>query len=255
MKGMSAHIPDKALIRERFARAVGTYKDNAEIQEYVAGLMADALAGLHPSCRTVLEIGCGTGLFTRKMLDVFRPERLVLNDLCPEMLPAVSDILQSGAVFLPGDAEKEVMPGEQDLIVSCSAIQWFADIPAFFRKASSLLKHGGYLAVSTFGEENLREFSLNEGLSLNYTSLVKLVSMLPEEMEVVFSCEEIVRKSFPGPMEVLKHLKKTGVTGIRREAWTKSRLDSFCRAYAYSFSDGGGVSLTYHPVCLITRKS
>ena len=58
---------DKALISRRFAKAVGTYLDKADVQRYVASRMAELTGRYIPSDiqERVLEIGCGTGMFTR----------------------------------------------------------------------------------------------------------------------------------------------------------------------------------------------
>lgn len=37
------------------------------------------------SLRRVVEFGCGTGTYSRLLLRSFRPEHLLLNDLCEEM--------------------------------------------------------------------------------------------------------------------------------------------------------------------------
>ena len=53
---------DKALISRRFAKAVGTYLDKADVQRYVASRMAELTGRYIPSDiqERVLEIGCGT---------------------------------------------------------------------------------------------------------------------------------------------------------------------------------------------------
>ena len=67
---------DKALISRRFAKAVGTYLDKADVQRYVASRMAELTGRYIPSDiqERVLEIGCGTGMFTRMYLQQAAPE-------------------------------------------------------------------------------------------------------------------------------------------------------------------------------------
>ena len=80
---------DKTLISRRFAKAVGTYLDKADVQRYVASRMAELTSRYIPSDiqERVLEIGCGTGMFTRMYLQQAAPEEMWLNDLCPEVEP------------------------------------------------------------------------------------------------------------------------------------------------------------------------
>ena len=77
---------DKALIRQRFAKATDSYDRQAGMQKHVARHMAEAIKRHIPDSDgwNVLEIGCGTGLFTREYLRGLRPGRLLLNDICPE---------------------------------------------------------------------------------------------------------------------------------------------------------------------------
>lgn len=99
---------DKTLIRRRFAKAVGSYSIRADVQRQIAYHMADAIGKYIPSggWRNVLEIGCGTGMFTRAFLHRATPERLLLNDLCPEVEPYLTDLLANKRIhFAASDAE------------------------------------------------------------------------------------------------------------------------------------------------------
>ena len=119
---------DKALIRQRFAKATDSYDRQAGMQKHVARHMAEAIKSHIPDSDgwNVLEIGCGTGLFTREYLRGFRPGRLLLNDICPEVEPYLSGLPTASPIhFQACDAETLRFPAGQHLIVSCSAVQWF----------------------------------------------------------------------------------------------------------------------------------
>ena len=125
---------DKELIRRRFMRGRRTYDSQAEAQCRIAGKMAGLIARYVPrsSQRKVVEVGCGTGVFTRQLLRVAQPDSLWLNDLCPEMQDCLADILGEKVSFHPGDAERLLFPSGQGLIASCSAVQWFVSPELFF---------------------------------------------------------------------------------------------------------------------------
>lgn len=248
---------DKNLIRKRFAKAAGSYDSEAAIQKDIARKMTGLIGKYVPADmhRNVLEIGCGTGFFTRLYADSFHPGRLWLNDLCPEMESFFSDMGSDNVAFLPGDAERIPLPEDLSLITSCSAIQWFEDHPRFFRNCAERLEQGGYIAFSTFGKENFSELSTVTGASLAYKSIDELRESLEGAFETVYSGEECIRMLFRSPMDVLEHIKKTGVTGVRNGRWTKGSLSSFCRKYSELYCrDGNGVSLSYHPVYMILKK-
>ena len=256
-------VMDKKLVRERFSRALNTYDGNAGVQRKVAEKLCDrVMTCCGGQAGRVLEIGCGTGCLSRLLFDWIHPEQMWLNDLCAEAEPALNDLLSRGGRFLPGDAEKISFPDGLDMIVSSSAIQWFDDLPAFFRKCHEALypSADGYLVFSTFGKDNLAETAFLTGASLRYFSLEELTEMLSPGFEVIYSSEERVMVAFDSPFSVLRHLKMTGVTGVSGTGlWTRGRLEEFSRRYIELFPVGAvdpssAVRLTYHPVYFVCRR-
>lgn len=247
---------NKQLITRRFSRAVESYNREAMAQRQIAHCMSDMLNRYLPRpCSRILEIGSGTGFLTRRLMDTLHPETLVLNDICQEMSTCFNDLLGSGrATFLAGDAETLSFPKGQDLIVSCSALQWFVSPEQFFERCNALLKHKGYFAFTTFGRDNLKEITSVTGSGLHYRSLEELKEALQIHYDIVSAREERISLSFDTPLNVLYHLKHTGVTAIRQQQWTKGDLQEFCDNYARLFSNGNSVTLTYHPIYIIAKK-
>ena len=266
---------DKTLIRRRFARSVRSYAEYARAQQMIAGRMCAMLRPLlsdRPA--DVLEIGCGTGTFTRLFMQHFHPARMILNDICPEVRETLTDIMatdDSGPVpdssvssrprecvirFVCGDAEHCDLPREQSLIASCSVMQWFEDPERFIRRCHDLLAQGGILALSTFGPDNLHEIRSITGSGLDYPPLERLRQMLSSAgLETVTAEEESIVLDFPSAIDVLRHLKHTGVNGITHTSWTPARLARFSDEYLLRFgTPDGNVTLTYHPVYLIARR-
>ena len=239
------------------------------------------------SFRHIAEFGCGTGCYSRLLLRTLQPETLLLNDLCPEMEECIHDLLTGGrrlpcapqagnasgvlydadvelygsspattaVSFLPCDAETLDFPQGTDLITSCSTLQWFADTERFFARCHHFLSDGGILAFSTFGKKNMREIHTLTGHGLEYLSLDNLKVLLSPRFEILYAEEEIVSLPFGTPLEVLRHLKQTGVTGTEKRVWTRGRLQSFCDEYIRMCgNDDRSVSLTYHPIYMIARK-
>lgn len=250
---------NKQLITQRFTKAIGTYPRESTVQHQIAGKMTRLLKQYLPekSCRKVVEFGCGTGTYSRMLLSSFRPEQLLLNDICNGMQESCKDLLEQSrqVAFLPGDAETIPFPKETGLITSCSALQWFEHPEAFFRRCNSYLQSQGYFAFSTFGQKNMTEIRQLTGQGLPYRSKQELESALAPLYDIVYSEEEIISLTFSTPMQVLYHLKQTGVTGTANQAWTRNKLNLFCSEYERLFSTGEqSVSLTYHPIYIIAKK-
>ena len=114
------------------------------------------------------------------------------------------------------------------------------------------MSEGGVVAVSTFAPGTFRELSDVLGVSLSYRP--------PETFRALFEpfCEVLhwevyeTSLSFGDPMEVLRHLRHTGVTGVSNGfRWSRARLESFSRDYLARFPEA---TLTYRPVLLVGRK-
>lgn len=90
-----------------------------------------------------------------------------------------------------------------------------------FKRCNALLSGHGYFAFSTFGKENLKEIAAVTGSGLHYYSLEELKKSLSMHYNIVTAGEERIRLTFATPLDVLYHLKHTGVTAVCRQAWTK----------------------------------
>jgi malonyl-ACP O-methyltransferase BioC len=249
----------KELIAQRFSKAGATYAQEASVQRLIADKMIYLLAQhTRQAYSQVLEFGCGTGIYSRLLLHAYRPDMFTVNDLCDDMKHACDDLLHHHRTsFLSGDAEYIPFPGDQDLITSCSALQWFESPERFFRKCHTSLHQQGILAFSTFGEKNMQEVRSITGQGLPYRSLEELIRALRPRFELIHAEEESITLSFDHPMKVLYHLKQTGVNGLSSSSspWTRGDLQVFCQQYIQQFSQAEtAVPLTYHPIYIIAQK-
>lgn len=249
---------DKELIQERFTRARLFYDQQAVVQHEIVMHMLTLFEDYIPASahKRVWEIGCGTGLFTKNYIGKYKPKDLLLNDLCPEMKEALVDVLNSHVNFVPGDAENMLPEGQFSMIVACSVLQWFVSPFNFLQKCQDILEDDGYIALSLFGEQNMNEIRILLGDTLPYYSLeVWKKELIKIGYQIIHVSEMTRTLMFDSPLEVLQHLKKTGVTGINRKQWTKGMLTSFQNNYIDSFSaKDGSVLLTYHPMYIIIKK-
>lgn len=253
----------KKTVEERFSKAVTTYTNEAIAQRKIAEKMTELVVRyITKPCSEIIEFGCGTGIYSRMLLQHLHPEHLWINDLCNEMKQCFSDIPSRQFTFLPGDAEFVAFPANKSLITSCSALQWFESPGLFFQKCHELLNQQGYLAFSTFGKENMKEIRELTGAGLTYYSKKELEKLLSPYFQIIHAEEESIPIIFKHPLEILYHLKQTGVNGVSNNSSdtqkysfrTRRDIQNFSEQYIERFGKGADVSLTYHPIYIIAKK-
>lgn len=257
---------DKTLLRNRFAASFRKYDTLAVVQDKICGQLTDMLTGVCPPetepgvarhIKRALEIGAGTGFLTRRLLRSFPYAHWTVNDLAEEAAAFIVPYAGGTAVdYLWGDAETIALPGELDLIASASTLQWFDDLPAFLTRSGELMNPGGCLALSTFGPENFREIKAVTGEGLSYYVSAEVEELLKwGGWQVMEKLEYTEQLSFDSPVEVLRHIKATGVNSIRKTQWGRRQLTDFETCYRAMFSTiDNKVTLTYHPVLIVATR-
>lgn len=246
---------NKELMKKRFARGLSTYRNYAVVQKKMAAKLVSFVQekwGI--SHRVILEIGCGSGLLTEKMVKTYIFDTIYSNDIVPECEELITSLSPS-IRFTPGDAEEELqIPADINLVISNATFQWLNDLPSFIEKLLPNMKDQSLLAFSTFGEHHFHEFASLGFPSLRYFEFDTIKKILTPHFDIVYCKEEQEILYFKTPREVLKHLKLTGVNSIQQEQWTKGRIGTFEAAYKKDFMTRKGVRLTYNPYYFIARK-
>ena len=194
-----------------FSKYAHVYDKHAQLQS----LMAEKLASFLPSNtpEQILEIGCGTGLFTKYLLAT-PVKKIFLNDISPEMikcmrlkisLPPYSQIIQGNAELL-----KFKMV---DMIAANAVFQWFKNPRVVLGRLNSYIKANGSLVFSTFGPSTLAELrkvaSLESpALLLSKNEWCKLIE--EAGFTVHLSAKESHKTFFPNTLSLLKNLQQIG---------------------------------------------
>jgi malonyl-CoA O-methyltransferase len=148
----------KTIISKRFSKSASTYDCNSALQNAVA----ERLCGIMPTenVKRILEVGCGTGNFTRHLIDKYPNARLAITDISKEML-----MLCAGKYKNIDGLEFDVMDGEHivtdrafDIIASSMSLQWFDNpIEGIARQRANLTPCGSVL-YATVGPDNFPEW-------------------------------------------------------------------------------------------------
>ena len=245
-------------IHIRFTRALSSYDNHADAQHRISRKLASLLPHqANVRYKRMLEIGCGTGGFTGVLKQQCHIDEWILNDLCEDCQEKIEQLFPGAPPrFIAGDAETLSFPGKFDLIASASVFQWMKEPETFLHKLSGLLMQQGLLLFSTFVPGNLYEIKELTGKGLVYPTSDTLVGWLSTaDFNLLHQEEDTIVLTFKTPLDVLRHLKATGVTATGNGCWTKGRQESFCRQYAEQFATTDGqVTLTYRPLYILATK-
>jgi malonyl-CoA O-methyltransferase len=213
----------KARIIRSFSRAASTYDVYADVQREVAGILAENVSGL--ICRDVLEIGCGTGLYTLLLAEAFPAATIRSIDISAAMVERAGEKLAHRPLVFFEQADGENLPasldGPFDLITANGVFQWFLDLEKAVGRYGAMLAPSGSLIFSVFGPETLRELNevldrvLGTGIALPvrfFPDRGSMARMLASVFESWHVRERRFSRAYPGLLSLLRTLKGTGVS-------------------------------------------
>lgn len=211
----------KGLVAAGFGAAAPTYEGAATAQRVAAARLAGLLEGIVAALPSgpVVEIGCGTGLFSRDLLRLCRGRRLWLTDLSPEMVHACRQRLGAGSA----DVGWAVLDGERlatarpcALVASAFAVHWFDDLETGLGRLVDCLAPGGRLLFSYQAAGSYPQWrGLCRRLGLPYTGnllpTAETVAGGLRRLPVRWSFErEETTLSFGKAADFFRHLRRTG---------------------------------------------
>lgn len=216
----------KEKVINSFSRQADHYDQYAVVQKHMAKSLTTMLHNLS-AVESILEIGCGTGFFTRLLAETFPNAYILATDISPVMLAVAKENLAdlSNVRYQLADGENIQLEEKFDVIVSNAAFQWFNDYAQAFKGFYDALKEGGRLIFATFGEGTFCElhhsFQTAEQALVCFSgdhishgpvfiSRQKLQSAGRSAGFELFSRTEDFREYFPSVRSFLASVKKIG---------------------------------------------
>ena len=213
-----------------FDRAASTYSDYAHIQRDVFGDLLSLLPeDFSPSIG--LELGCGDGRLSRKLLEKFQKLRLIAVDISPRMVSMAREYLRGyNAMCICGNMDSlslwQNMP-KLDFVFSNATRQWSADLLGLFRHIRDVLVDNGLFAFSIFGPDTYRELSLELGFDLpaqGFSKLFDVKAALQECFEVVDFCRQVLKREYASFRDFLLTMRMTGARGGNKRLMLPSQM-------------------------------
>lgn len=234
---------DKNLIEEKFKNSINFYDDNAIIQEKMATKLVSLIH--KTNFKNILEIGSYSGILTRKIVKKFNFENYLALDIVDSFEKIKN--LNPKIKFQKIDIEKFETQEKFDLIIANASLQWCNDFSKTIEKLKSFLTDDGFLALTTFANDNFFEIRDSFNVTLDYKTI--------EEIEAIFNNSKIEQEihtlQFKSPNELLKHLKLTGVNAITKNILNYKEIKNSMEILDKKFQN----KLTYKPIYIISLKA
>lgn len=252
-----------------FGRAVDYYHQNAGIQKQVAGGLISSLEPWKEILPEgpVLEIGCGTGFLTEKLIPLLPGKEFVITDASEAMLEyckarlEAKGLLSSRIHFRLLDASEPDFNDDEvfSLIISNFVIHWLKDPALKLEKIANYLAGNGLMLASTPG---------NQSFGAWYENCLELG--LPHTANPLPDVEEMVIKLSMGPMQIdyyendlyeefdsalnfFRHLKNLGAGYSRKESsLSQKQFRLLCRHW--DKKSKGKLRIKWHIVYLAAKK-
>lgn len=251
---------DKDTAGRHFTSSISSYTDNAEVQGDVIERLLSLIetSGLLPLLNkenaSVLEIGSGSGMLSRRIASLVSEASISFWDLA---YPMPTGLPEGNAYsYRHCDAEIEIgaLPkASVDFIFSSSTIQWFNSPEKFLMECNRVLRPGGYLFLTTFVAGNMKEISEISGVSLPLLSQEEWLEIAKRHFSVVATEFYERQLVFTSSLEVLRHLKLTGVNSLGN--FSSGSNSAFSIIRRYPVSSDGLCRLTYSPFIFLLRKN
>ena len=154
---------NKKIMALHFSSSAEDYDRNAGLQREIAWQLVEwAQDALDFETRPrVLEIGCGTGLLTKFLVESTNPRLCIAVDVAGGMLEVLCAKLDGNSSRIRlVQADGEALPfagGSFDLVAGSTAFQWFASPAESIAALAGLIRPGGRLVFATLGRNTFRE--------------------------------------------------------------------------------------------------
>ncbi len=266
MNAAAAFGIDKARVRAHFDRAAGRYDELAVLQRTCGERLDERLDLIRIEPGTIVDLGAGTGVLTRRLARRYPRARVHALDIAPAMLLQARRRLapwrrwRGRQGFVVGDIEAlPFADGSCDLVVSNLALQWCGDPDRCFSEIRRVLRPGGLLLFTTCGPDTLRElracWERVDGRA-HVNGFLDMHDLGDAMLRAGFADPVMDREDFVltyrDPWELMRELRAIGASNSLADAprglTGRARLEAVARHYEDWRGDDGLLPATYEIV-------
>ncbi len=245
-----------------FNKAALTYDAAAVVQQRVGCHLAERIGKLDmPAHPAVLELGCGTCLFSRAAISHINPSLWIATDLSPAMVARCRDAFGADSRFLfvcmDGELPAIAMRSGFDLVCANLVVQWFDDLAGALGRLAKLLKDGGCLIFTTLADGTFTEWvKTHHKLGLvaatpSYPDTKTLARQWPPGGHGTIAREEVIRHTYSDARNFVSMLKTIGAHATDRRPLAPGVFRQVLRTFGVG---GGPVVVSYHVIYGLWRR-
>jgi malonyl-CoA O-methyltransferase len=257
----------KDRVKRLFNGSAARYDRISDFQRDISGQLILFFPDIFPSSGVrVLDVGCGTGNLGLRLSRQAPKGQIFGCDIAFRMAETALRGRNGSPRYFAINGDAEILPvrsGSFDLAVSNLAFQWMADYGRAVRECHRVLRSGGRLVYSVFGEGTLSELKEAYRHSQNGSDLPGTASRLhpfPGRDDTVrrlaeagFGRIRVIEKTYlryyDGAFHLLNLLKNLGASnavdppsgGLGNRGW----IQKMVRYYDSNFSSSAGVAATW----------
>jgi len=244
---------EKTIIDNNFSKHAKCYDHYCDVQSYCANLLLEQLP--LKKYGKILEIGCGTGNYTKLLSEKFPESDITAIDISKKMIEAAKSKLKSEKIkFIAQDAEFIAIEDKFDLITSNATLHWFSDIKTALEQYKTMLNGNGVVSLSVFGPDTFcelknvleiffkQEIAISSNYFINQNQIEKILKDIFKNTKV---SENKRKQTYSSLIYFLQKIKNSGTRGKglgMNNFWMPGTIEDLERLYLEKF---GKIEVTY----------
>ncbi|ATX78464.1 malonyl-CoA O-methyltransferase [Mariprofundus aestuarium] len=248
-------------VKRAFSSASDSYDEHAVLQREIGDRLIGHLNFTRIDPKRILDIGCGTGYFTRLLRGKFKKADITAFDLSESM---VATTRKAHSRRLPwhgrhhhasgNAASLPFKSGSFDLVTSNLAMQWVPEPELMLAEMRRVLAPGGLILFSTFGRRTLSELrqSLaeidpgNAGHVLPFPDVMSLGDAIMKlAVETPVTDADLFTLTYPDTISLVRELKGLGasaaaIRGRKSGLYGRALIRKLEKQYSERYRDENG---------------